>query len=185
MSVISRSSVLSAAAGLALAWSTLAPASVPAAPPLPAAAAALVPDARLQGGGELAWYGLPVYDGWLWSARGAFAFDAAFALDLRYRRALVGRRIAERSVEEMARQGSVPADDLARWREAMAGLFPDVAKGDRIVGVHVPGRGAAFFHNGRLLGEIDDVRFARAFFGIWLDPRTSRPDFRRQLLGEP
>lgn len=26
--------------------------------------------------------------------------------------------------------------------------------------------------------------FAQAFFGIWLDPRTSRPDFRSRLLGE-
>jgi hypothetical protein len=24
----------------------------------------------------------------------------------------------------------------------------------------------------------------RAFFGIWLDPRTSRPEYRKRLLGE-
>ena len=66
----------------------------------------------------------------------------------------------------------------------MKGIFPTVGKGDRLTGVNVPSRGAAFFHNGRPIGEIVEPAFAQAFFGIWLDPRTSRPDFRSRLLGE-
>jgi hypothetical protein len=66
----------------------------------------------------------------------------------------------------------------------MQRLFPDVRKGDRLTGVNVPGRGAKFFHNGAAIGEIAEPGFARAFFGIWLDPKTSRPDFRKLLLGE-
>jgi hypothetical protein len=42
-----------------------------------------------------------------------------------------------------------------------------------------------FFRNGTPIGDIDDREFARAFFAIWLDPRTSEPELRKQLLGEP
>jgi ribosomal protein L10 len=35
----------------------------------------------------------------------------------------------------------------------------------------------------RLLGTIDDPEFSRFFFGIWLDPRTQKPDLRSALLG--
>ena len=66
----------------------------------------------------------------------------------------------------------------------MKAIFPTVGKGDRLTGVNVPSRGAAFFHNGKPIGEIVEPAFAQAFFGIWLDPRTSRPDFRSRLLGE-
>jgi hypothetical protein len=66
----------------------------------------------------------------------------------------------------------------------MRALFPDVAAGDTLTGVHLPERGARFFHNGRLLGEIRDPQFSRAFFAIWLDPRTREPSLRAALLGE-
>ena len=148
----------------ALAFATIAGANVPeTAPPLPPAVNALLPEARVQGGGELTWYGLSVYHGWLWSADGSFSLDEPFALDLHYQRALKGAKIAERSIDEMAQLGRFDPADLARWGRALAALFPDVKKGDHIVGVHVPGRGARFFHNGRPIGEIAEPDFARAF----------------------
>jgi len=51
-----------------------------------------------------------------------------------------------------------------------------------IVGVSLPGRGAAFFHDGRPVGEVADPEFARAFFAIWLDARTRAPELRARLL---
>ena len=184
MSATSLSSARRALAAVVFVVATAAAASVPAAaPPLPPAVHALLPDARAQGGGELRWYGLPVYHGWLWTADGSFSAEEFFALDLHYQRGLKGAKIAERSLDEIVRMGGHNPADLARWGEAMARIFPDVKKGDHIVGVHVPGRGARFFHNGRPTGEIAEPAFARAFFGIWLDPRTSRPDFRQLLLG--
>jgi hypothetical protein len=175
-----RSSVRNLACALALA---AAPAA--AAPPLPPGVSALLPQARVQGGGELTWLGIAVYHGYLWSADGSFAFDEPFALDLHYLRPLAGRAIAQRSVEEITKLGFGEAADHARWGDVLARLFPDVRRGDRLTGLHVPGRGVRFFHNGRLLGEVAEPGFARAFFGIWLDDRTSRPDFRRRLLGQP
>jgi hypothetical protein len=50
--------------------------------------------------------------------------------------------------------------------------------------VHLPGKGATFYHQGRITGSIDDAEFAETFFAIWLDPRTREPSLRKALLGQ-
>lgn len=178
------------AAACALAVVALAAIARPAtaayeAPPLPPAIAALAPSLRPQGGGELTFLGLAIYEGWYWSPVRGFSLEHPLALDLHYKRNLEGQAIATRSVDEIAKLGLGTPEQRGRWGEAMRRLFPDVTKGDRLTGVSLPPGTARFFHNGRSIGEIDDRDFARAFFGIWLDPRTSRPEYRRRLLGEP
>jgi len=154
-----------------------------AAPPLPAAVAALAPDLRPQGGGEMKFFGLSIYDGWYWSRAHAWTPGGAYALDLHYHRNLEGASIAERSVAEIEGIGVGNSAQRQRWGEAMRRMFPNVRKGDRITGVSLPPGIARFYFNGQPIGEIDDPEFTRAFFGIWFDPRTSRPEFRAQLLG--
>jgi hypothetical protein len=61
--------------------------------------------------------------------------------------------------------------------------FVDVQAGTRITGVYLPGQGARFFVGQHLQHEVKDPQFARAFFDIWLDPRTRNPELREQLLG--
>jgi hypothetical protein len=136
------------------------------------------------GAGTLRWFGLRVYDAELWASGGSADFSSPLRLTLHYARALHGKAIAERSAEEIARLDFGSPAQRAAWRDAMRALFPDVAAGDSLSGLYLPGRGARFFHNGQPLGEIDDAQFARAFFSIWLDPRTSAPDLRAALLGE-
>ncbi len=152
-------------------------------PPLPAEVVSTAPGLAPRGGGELRFLGLSIYDGFLWSVVAADPLGGALALDLHYHRNLDGAKIAERSASEIAKLGYGSAEERSRWGAWMQRVFPDVRKGDRLTGVHMPGRGAMFFHNGRPIGEIEDDAFARAFFGIWLDPRTSQPGFRELLLG--
>jgi hypothetical protein len=178
------------AAACALVLLALATAARPAvaafdAPPLPPAITALAPSLKLQGGGELTFFGFAIYEGWYWSPIRGFSLEHPLALDLHYKRSLDGHAIAARSVDEIAKLGLGTPEQRSRWGDAMRRLFPDVSKGDRLTGVSTPPGNARFFHNGRPIGEIDDREFARAFFGIWLDPRTSRPEYRKQLLGEP
>lgn len=142
-------------------------------------------DMRKVGAGTLRWFGLRVYDVELRASTHPVDFASRFALTLRYARVLEGRAIAERSLEEIEALGFGSPEERAAWGAAMGALFPDVAAGDSLTGVHLPGRGARFFHNGTLLGEIDDPRFSRAFFSIWLDSRTRAPSLRAALLGEP
>jgi hypothetical protein len=154
------------------------------APPLPPQVLALAPNLKVQGGGELTFFGISVYDGYYWSPARGWTQDGPFALDLHYHRALDGAKIAERSVSEIAKLGYGTLEQRARWGEQMRSMFPDVRRGDRLTGVNLPGGIVRYFHNGKSIGEIADPGFARAFFGIWLDPKTSDVDFRQLLLGE-
>ncbi len=144
-----------------------------------------LPEAALHGEARLRFLGMHVYDARLW-APGPVAADAwastPLALELAYARTLYGRAIAERSLQEMRRQGEIAAAQAERWLAEMSRLFPDVRDGDRLTGLYRPDRGVLFFHNGQPRGEVADPEFARRFFGIWLAPQTSEPGLRERLL---
>lgn len=137
--------------------------------------------------GDFRFAGFLIYTAQLWSSRLPPSGDAPFALQLTYARSLSRDRLVWSSVDEMQRIASahgatVPADTLARWRTDMSRAFVDVAAGDRITGVYLPGQGASFYAGERLTARIDDPAFARAFFSIWLDPATRSPALRERLL---
>jgi len=194
MSASTRSSASDRANRLSAAWLPLAFALALAvtavsaravdAPPLPSQVLALAPNLKVQGGGELTFFGISVYDGYYWSPTRGWTQDGPYALDLHYHRALDGAKIAERSVSEIAKLGYGTREQRTRWGEEMRRMFPDVRRGDRLTGVNLPGGVVRYFHNGKSIGEIVDPGFARAFFGIWLDPKTSEGGFRQLLLGE-
>lgn len=145
-----------------------------------------IPDARKTGDGVLRYFGLHIYDAELWTHPGfsAVAFtEQPVALRLTYARRLVGRLIAERSDKEISALGLGTEEERARWLDEMTRLFPDVSKGDSLSMLFLPGRGATFFRNDQLLGEIADPAFAQAFISIWLHPETSQPGLRSELIG--
>lgn len=150
---------------------------------------------REAGRGALRFLGLRVYEAVLWvpgmsdagsSERAAAVpppLDRDLALELIYAIDVSGIRIAERSDQEIARQPDRgTAAQRVRWLEQMRMIFPDVRAGDRIKGLYRVEGPTRFFLNGKPLGEIDDPMFGRAFFGIWLDARTSEPALREALL---
>jgi hypothetical protein len=135
------------------------------------------------GQGTFRWLGLHVYDAALWAPEGKLDVSRPFALVVRYARALDGESIAERTIEEIERLGAGTPAQRNEWAVRLRGAIPDVEAGDQLTGVHRPGKGARFYLNDRLLGEIDDPAFASAFFAIWLDARTSLPALRAALIG--
>lgn len=151
---------------------------------LPAQLLREAPDLRLLGQGEMRWFGLHLYDASLWSSADPWSPRHTYALSIEYARVIPGKRLVESSIAEMRRLGVRDEVKLARWESVLNGVFPDVKKGDRIVGVHLPGKGATFYHQGRITGSIDDAEFAETFFAIWLDPRTREPSLRKALLGQ-
>ena len=130
-------------------------------------------------------WGFEVYDVRLWTPVG-FRYGQAvqfpFALELQYLRRIEGAAIASRSIDEMRRVASLSEAQVQNWQTAMREIFPNVSAGERITGVNLPGVGAEFWVNGQRVGTVKDVAFARLFFGIWLDERTSEPKMRAQLL---
>jgi len=156
-----------------------------AGPPLPVALAAELPMLRPLGEGRLRWFGLHVYDSSLWVPGEVWSPEGVFALDIRYAMSIKGRDLTQRSLEEMRKLGFSDPARLKRWEEAMDRVFPDIRPGDRLVGVSIPGREARFYSQERLLGTVPDPEFARAFFAIWLDEKTSEPGLRARMLRLP
>ena len=153
---------------------------------LPAPVRSEISDARLAGQGNYRWFGLKIYEAQLWVGDRGYRPDdpasAKFALNLTYARDLYGKRIARSSIDEISKLGYGTIEQHQAWLNRMEALFPDVHEGTQISGIFLPGQGARFYLNGKLLGEIADVEFARAFFAIWLDPRTSASSLRSELL---
>jgi Chalcone isomerase-like len=127
-----------------------------------------------------------VYDATLWSATekaNPLEEAAPFALDITYALAVKREDLVDTSLQEMTRLRNPNAATLSRWSTSLKSVFPAVVSGDRLLGVSTPGKGARFYHNGKLTGEVTDSVFSEAFFSIWLDSNTKKPDVRRALLG--
>jgi len=153
---------------------------------LPSEVSSELPGAMLLGQGRLRFLGMLVYDIRLWGQGPEVLRDpkaASLALELEYARALSGRAIAERSIEEMRGIDTVASAQAERWLAQLQQIFPDVKAGDRITGIQRPGEATHFFVNAKSVGEVRDAEFTKLFFGIWLSPRTSQPRLREALLG--
>jgi hypothetical protein len=143
------------------------------------------PGARSIGAGQFKWFGFAVYEARLWSRGMRPTLDYPFALEVTFLREFERETLVDMSEDEMRRLGGEELDPgrLAGWTVEMRVAFVDVTPGQRIAGLYLPGRGCRFYVNGRFRHEVTDPEFARAFFAIWLDPRTRTPKLRHQLLG--
>jgi len=137
--------------------------------------------AKLQGSGRLTWWGLHIYDAAFY--RVGSLSSPEFALDLRYQKSLSGSAIAERSAEEMKKIG-VPSSQASLWGKELGTFLPNVEPGQTLTAIYSPKLGTIFYHDGKRIAQIPGSDFPRAFFGIWLDPKTSAPNLRAELLGK-
>ena len=180
---IARAGLLAMGIGL---FGSFSAASTAPEPPL-AANAKPLSGATLAGTARLRFWGLDIYQARLWVQPGFQAPDFArhpFALELEYQRNFTRTEIAARSIEEMRRIGRFSDTQADAWQAALIAALPDVKKGDRITGLHLPGNGVRFLLNGQAYGEVRDAAFAPLFFGIWLSPATSEPALRQSLLAQ-
>lgn len=138
--------------------------------------------ARMAGQGPYTWFGLKIYDAELWVGEKGYQAGEPFVLELRYARKLDGIKIAEASAQQMEKIGAGTKAQRAAWLARMKEIFPDVKDGTRISGVYLAAGGARFYLDGRALASVPDPDFARAFFAIWLDPKTSARALRGALL---
>ena len=81
-----------------------------------AAGTVLPPDWRIQGQGEMRWFGLRLYQASLWAPDGRWQAGQPYALELRYARDIPSARLVQASIEEMQRLGSADDERLARWK---------------------------------------------------------------------
>lgn len=143
-----------------------------------------VPEAKVTGQDRYTYMVFDVYDARLYAPEGQWKADGPYALSLSYLRRLKGEKIAERSAEEMRKQGMKDEVKLAAWYSQMKEIFPDVEKGTTLTGVHLPNKETRFYKNNERIGIIKDPAFGEWFFGIWLAQNTTAPTFRKNLIGQ-
>ncbi|WP_374352482.1 chalcone isomerase family protein [Chitinimonas sp.] len=150
-----------------------------------------LPGAALAGEGAFRWLGLRLYTAQLWrgalplAESGQWPLSTPFALQLRYDYAISRERFVDTSLAEIRRMDGErrPEATLAQWQAELNRAFVDVAAGEQLIGVYLPGRGARFYHGERLTAELSDPQLAEAFFAIWLGPKARDSRLRAQLLG--
>lgn len=151
----------------------------PAFAELPSGLRNLAPELRLQGEGRMTYFGFELYDARLYQH--AKKPGEVFALDIQYLRNFKGQALAERTITEM-KQLNIPAKQREAWGEELLKIFPDIQSGQTLTAIHIPSQGTIFLHNQQKIAQIPGSDFAKAFFGIWLDPRTSAPQLRSKLI---
>ena len=137
--------------------------------------------ALLQGSGRLNWWGFHIYDASFY--RAGAPSSPEFAIDIRYQKSFSGISIANTSADEMKKMG-VPDAQVALWGKELQKVFPNIESGQTLTAVYVPKQGTIFYHDGKRIAQIPGAEFSKAFFGIWLDPKTSVPKLRNELLGQ-
>ncbi|MBA1231712.1 hypothetical protein G7013_18875 [Pseudomonas viridiflava] len=144
-----------------------------------------LPDAQVVGSGELTLYGFRIYTARLLSPASPFTVDSPMALELTYHRDIDREDLVDASIDEIKRISgpAITAEQVKTWRQQMDKAFVDVTPGMKITGVYLPGREARFYVGEKLQHVVRDSAFAKAFFSIWLDPKTRNTELRDRLLG--
>jgi len=143
----------------------------------------IVPNASVVGRGVLTYIFWDVYEATLYAPQGRWDPAKPQALSIEYHCEIDGKDIADRSVQEIRKQGFTDEVKLATWNAQMKTIFPDVKDGSVLSAVYLPGRETVFYSGDNMIGTVKGDDFGRLFFGIWLNEKTSQPALRRALLG--
>lgn len=126
-----------------------------------------------------------VFDATLYAEGGHYDADKPFALSLSYLRKLKGRKIVDKTISEIRRQGTSNATSQVQWTKALLNIISDVDASTTITGIRDAEGHTLFYRNGSPIGRIDDPAFTKAFFDIWLGDSSNQPELTRQLIGQP
>ncbi|MCG7531382.1 chalcone isomerase family protein [Psychrobium sp. MM17-31] len=109
------------------------------------------------------------------------------ALKITYLRDIDGEDLVT-ATDEQWQHLKIDKAQRAPWITLLQPIFPNVTDGDSIVLYVDKQRRSQFYFKpkgGEIkpIGEITNPEFGPAFLAIWLSENTSRPKFRRKLLG--
>jgi len=140
---------------------------------------------QLVGEAELKFFFWNVYEARLYSDSGNFVFleTKPFALELQYQRQFSSQQLVEETRKQWQAIGiDADSEDNTSRLRILETMLSDLDKGD-VITRYVDTQGSSnFYYNGRLLGTIADSAFTGQFAAIWLSEKTTRPDFRDNLI---
>ncbi len=151
---------------------------------IPASLQNIITDPVLIGSSKLKFFGLNVYDIFLWSEGANFSYNKTFAIQIKYNMNFSREDLVKRSLSEIKLLHEISLGEEASYIKQLTEIFNSVKKGDEKIAVFVPSNGVLMFHNNELTGKISNPKFARLFVDIWLDENGSYPKITKKLLGK-
>ncbi|WP_299801947.1 chalcone isomerase family protein [uncultured Shewanella sp.] len=136
------------------------------------------------GRGEMQWWWFSLYRATLLTLDGDYKQgESPLVLDIEYFQEIPSERLVEATLDQWQHLG-VSKQNQQKWLAAINSIWPDVVEGDKLT-LRVLGSGVSqFYFNGEPLAEPMPKGFSEDFLAIWLSEATSRPELRKQLLGE-
>lgn len=139
------------------------------------------PDLEKVGESSYYFFFVHVYDIELYQINNAPDLEA---LKITYHRDLTAERRLEKAMEDLDDQGKHTQETLAKWKDEMETIFPNVKEGDTITIFKNESLNTEFYHNNNYRGFIDDPEFTQAFMGIWLGEKPANVKMKRDLTKE-
>lgn len=135
------------------------------------------------GNADLHKYFFHVYDASYWTDSNGWNMQQSSALHLKYFVDIDGEDFVERTVKELKNNPKADATMLAKFKQQLPPLMPNVVEGDTITAAYnATEQKLTFCHNNKVKGAINDKDMAEAFMGIWLGKYSSEPSMRKKLL---
>lgn len=126
-----------------------------------------------------------IYNSTLYTENGEYeGIEPGLALEIEYRRNIKREQLIGATRDQWQELGLYQSEVSENWLQELAGLWPDIRRGDSITLLVEADMSASFFHNDRSLGTLQDAGFTETFLAIWLAENSTFPELREQLIGQ-
>lgn len=134
------------------------------------------------GTGRLSIFFIDIYDISLFSQTKDYLKDKPFAIVINYLRDIKSNQIVDSSIDEIKRISNPSKGEIENYRSVLTSLFPNIYRGDQLIGIKKTNSDGVFFYNEKTIGKINDEELLDNFFDIWLSEKTSHPELRDKLI---
>ncbi|MCL1138793.1 chalcone isomerase family protein [Shewanella pneumatophori] len=141
-------------------------------------------DFKEVGRGEMQWWWFSLYRAKLLTLDGNYSQgELPLVLDIEYYQEIPSERLVEATLDQWQHLG-LSKQRQQKWLAEIKAVWPDVVEGDKLTLRVLDSGVSQFYFNDEPLAKAMPKGFSDDFLAIWLSEQTSRPELRKQLLGE-
>ena len=150
---------------------------------------------KLVGKNEFKFFGLKIYNIQLvdeerfniknYNPNRSFLYQNQIAIVIEYKRDFSRETLVKKTVDEIARINNINYPIiLDQYQTHFQRIFSPVFAGDRKTAIFNVKTGVKLFLNGKPIGEIKDLIFAKRFMDVWLSEKSAYPKMTKAILGK-
>ena len=129
---------------------------------------------------EFTWYWFDVYEVKLWTSDNEFPnYEKPLIMTYDYRRDIKAQDLIKTSEEEWAKLKLCGVTQSKLWADQLSKIWPDIKSGDSLT-AWFDGEATHFYQKNKFLGSMPGKSFSKAFFQIWLHPKSQTAELRKR-----